>query len=197
MSGGSGDSTWEISTSGKATFNNIVANRSGSIGGWTIGEDYLQSGSLRLNSDGSITHKNWSITKDGVATFKNTFSLTNTFYFSGTGSLTSGGSLSGSGARIGAGTSFINPGTVKAGANTSQTLTGYFNTLYAKKADIEDLDVYKKLTYQGKRAYWTSVVRAINVKGATPSDSRKYLSVSKINALCTTEASGGGLIPLS
>jgi hypothetical protein len=77
------------------------------------------------------------------------------------------------------------------------TLQNHFDELYARKADIDDLDVYKKLTYQGKQAYWTSVVRAINVTSAAPGGSAKYLSVSKINALCTTEAAGGGLIPLS
>jgi hypothetical protein len=41
MSGGSGKSTWEIEPSGKATFNNLIANNGGSIGGWTIGKDYL------------------------------------------------------------------------------------------------------------------------------------------------------------
>ena len=186
MSGGSDeDSTWQIEPSGKATFNNLIANKGGSIGGWAIRDGYLQSGSLRLNSDGSISHTGgkWSISKDGVATFSNTFNLTNTFHFSGTGSLTGGGSLSGSGARIGAGSSFINPNSVHTGANTNQTLKGYFDTLYAKKADIGDLNVLQKLTYKGYTAYWSPVVTDVsltlikdgnNVTGASLNKTRYY-----------------------
>jgi hypothetical protein len=73
MSGGSGDSTWSISTSGVATFNRILANKGGSIGGWTIGEHTLSGedsgGKITMDARGSISASNWSINRNGRATF--------------------------------------------------------------------------------------------------------------------------------
>lgn len=41
----------------------------GSIGGWTIGDNYLSAGSMTLHDDGSITGPGWSIDSTGLAHF--------------------------------------------------------------------------------------------------------------------------------
>lgn len=69
MTGGSGDNTWSINQSGIATFNNIQANRGGSIGGWTINPDRLSGGKMTIRSEGSLYGPGWSITKEGNANF--------------------------------------------------------------------------------------------------------------------------------
>lgn len=45
----------------------------GKIGGWTIGEHKLSSGSMNINDEGSISGNHWSITKDGYATFTDVY----------------------------------------------------------------------------------------------------------------------------
>ena len=197
------DYTWSITNTGQANFNYIKANKNGSIAGWNISSNRLSKGNLYLDSNGSIGGRGWSISEGGVASFANGTSLSigGSFGLSGSGSINGpvgvgrSGSIGSGAMGITSGGGYVNPRVVTDGNGT--TLEGHFNKLYAKIADIEDLDVYKKLTYQGKQAYWTSVVRAINVTSTTPGGSAKYLSVSKINALCTTEAAGGGLISLS
>lgn len=69
MTGGSGDNTWSIDQSGIATFNNIRANRGGSIGGWTINPDSLSGGKMTIRSEGSLYGPGWSITREGAANF--------------------------------------------------------------------------------------------------------------------------------
>lgn len=100
MKGGTGSSTWEISQSGIATFNNLritggsiqikdennniiasiddkgkVKFTSGTIGGWNISTNKLTAGNIELNSeDGTIRgggNYEWSIGKQGKATFSN------------------------------------------------------------------------------------------------------------------------------
>jgi len=43
----------------------------GTIGGWRIGSSSLTGGSLKLNSDGSLSGPGWSIASNGEATFSN------------------------------------------------------------------------------------------------------------------------------
>jgi len=43
----------------------------GTIGGWSIGSSSLTGGSLKLNSDGSLSGPGWSIASNGEATFSN------------------------------------------------------------------------------------------------------------------------------
>lgn len=69
MTGGSGDNTWSINQSGIATFNNIQANRGGSIGGWTINPDSLSGGDMTIRSEGSLYGHGWQITREGNANF--------------------------------------------------------------------------------------------------------------------------------
>lgn len=66
-----GGYSWSIDTSGVATFNRLIANNSGSIGGWTIGSSTLSGGNITLNSNGSMSGSNWSISTGGVASFTN------------------------------------------------------------------------------------------------------------------------------
>ena len=60
---------WIIDNNGKAVFQNIYANKSGQIGGWSINNGYLKGGQLQLKSDGSIIGPKWSISANGYAEF--------------------------------------------------------------------------------------------------------------------------------
>lgn len=72
-----GDSAWEISTNGTATFDKLIANNKGSIGGWEIDTDTLKGGGITLNKKGSITGTNgtdsWEINGDGSVEFNKGF----------------------------------------------------------------------------------------------------------------------------
>lgn len=158
MHGGSGSFTWSIAPTGQATFNHITANNGGSIGGWAIGSTYLRGGTLTLNNSGAVSGSNWSVSADGLAHFSKIYGqVANNYTFKG-GGITMGGS--------GSGGSSINPGAVGmaggAGINNGNSLGGglyraykaQFDQLYAKRADIENLNVLSKLTYSGMPAYW-------------------------------------------
>lgn len=67
---GSGGRNWSI-TRGNATFNNLNASGTGSIGGWTIGATTLTGGQVTLNAAGSLTGPTWSIDTSGIAKFTN------------------------------------------------------------------------------------------------------------------------------
>lgn len=71
VSGGIGENIWSISSTGSAIFNNITANKTGSIGGWAISSNKLSAGNISLNAEGSIIADNWKILKDGIAYFQN------------------------------------------------------------------------------------------------------------------------------
>ena len=77
---GDKDGTYaEITSDGKLTATNgtftgtIHAGKGGTIGGWTINEGDITSkdNKLKLDSTGAITGTNWSISKDGAASFSN------------------------------------------------------------------------------------------------------------------------------
>jgi hypothetical protein len=76
MTGGSGDSTWSINTSGKATFNDAVVKGSveaysGKIGNWFINNGaikYNNQNNFYLNSDGSVKFGNFSVDTSGKMT---------------------------------------------------------------------------------------------------------------------------------
>lgn len=53
------------STTGKLTVANLIANESGSIGGWTIGKTTLTGGKTTLDSNGTITCDNLIATSKG------------------------------------------------------------------------------------------------------------------------------------
>lgn len=164
MKGGSGSFTWSIATDGKATFNHITANKGGSIGGWAIGSTYLKGGTLTLNNNGAVSGSNWSVSANGLAHFAKVYGqVANGYQFKG-GDITIGGAGSGSS---------INPGSVAmaggAGINNRNSLGGglyraykaQFDQLYAKKADIENLNVLNKLSYKGASAYWQRVFSGV------------------------------------
>lgn len=73
----SGNNTgWKITSGGQAYFNYIEANKSGSIGGWTISPDAIYSGKIHLSKGGSIYSNGdgsskWSINQNGTASFSN------------------------------------------------------------------------------------------------------------------------------
>ena len=171
MNGGEEGNKWSIGTNGSATFNNITANESGSIGGWEIiakgtvinkttkekaENAQLKAGSLTLNSNGSITGPNWSIDNEGKATFNRLNGVVPqnmNITVKGTGSISgSGMTMHGGG---GGGSSSINPGAVTAygssGVDTEGSLgntlfkayKAKFDDLYAKNATIDNLYVKK------------------------------------------------------
>lgn len=63
------DTGWKITSGGYAYFNHIEANKSGSIGGWTISSDKLSGGDMTIRSEGSLYGPGWSITSKGDANF--------------------------------------------------------------------------------------------------------------------------------
>ena len=66
---------WMISASGVGHFNELIANRSGSIGGWEISSRGIASGNISLDKNGSIRSSggngSWSVNQDGSARFSN------------------------------------------------------------------------------------------------------------------------------
>lgn len=70
-----GNSGWKISSNGYADFNWIKADKSGSIGGWTINPSSISSGNIKLTKNGSISSSggdySWSINQNGSASFSN------------------------------------------------------------------------------------------------------------------------------
>ena len=196
MKGGS-SFPWSISSSGEANFNNINANNSGSIGGWSIGSTYLRGGSLTLHNSGAIDGGTWSIDSNGVANFTNSVSMNGCSISSlGLGSGSVGGSLSPSGGGsigggamgITSGGGYVNPRVVTDGDGSGTTLEGHFNRLYATIADINELNVLDKLSYLGHQAYWHPMVLDVSsfslvyganntITGVTAHVSRKYAIV--------------------
>lgn len=72
-----------VDRSGNLVAKNLIANRGGNIGGWTIGTSTLTGGNMTINSNGSISggsSYSWSIGTDGTATF-------NRLYAEGSGSI--------------------------------------------------------------------------------------------------------------
>lgn len=166
---------WSIDTNGSAVFNNLTANGSGTIGGWKIGNSTLTGGSLILNSNGSMSGPYWSIGTDGVANFRNSFSVSN-ITINAKGSFGSGGSLSGGGMGMGSGGSFVNPNSVTDGSGT--TLQKRFDSLYAKKAEVEDLDVMSKLKYRNIKADWHQVLTGVRTFYASVSNNKLNLTLT-------------------
>ena len=199
MYGGSGNFTWSIAPTGQATFNHITANNGGSIGGWAIGSTYLRGGTLTLNNSGAVSGSNWSVSADGLAHFTKVYGqVANGYTFVG-GGITMGGG--------GSGGSSINPGAVGmaggAGINNGNSLGGglyraykaQFDQLYAKKADIENLNVLSKLSYKGISASWGRVIDGVssdsvskNKDGAITHMALKY---TKRWAICAGIGGGG------
>lgn len=58
-------------TARNGSFHGTVTATSGKIGGWSINGGNLNSGNMWINNGGSMSGPNWSITKEGLATFNN------------------------------------------------------------------------------------------------------------------------------
>ena len=111
MNGGStAGGTWSISADGTSTFNKIIANKSGSIAGWTINPKELSSptNSMTIKSEGSLygptdsgDRSTWDIDKYGNANFKYIHGVIDTVNSSGQSQ--NGGTLSGGGGYGGGG----------------------------------------------------------------------------------------------
>jgi len=131
----------------KVNSNGIITATSGTIGGFTLGETYIKGGNLTLNSDGSIVGKDWSISADGRANFKN---------FNGVGSFSGGGaSFGGGGASL--------PTSVTVGGTS---LANYVDSIVANKISANYLNtVYgtsnylrvHRFTYQYTDVAWITV----------------------------------------
>lgn len=80
----------------KVTSGGVITAKSGTIGGFELGSSFIRGGDLTLYSNGGISGKDWSISANGYANFKN---------FNGVGSLS--GSFSGGGASFGGGGSWL------------------------------------------------------------------------------------------
>ena len=202
MYGGSGNFTWSIVPTGQATFNHITANNGGSIGGWAIGSTYLRGGTLTLNNSGAVSGSNWSVSANGLAHFAKVYGqVANGYTFIG-GGITMGGS--------GSGGSSINPGAVGmaggAGINNGNSLGGglyraykaQFDELYAKKADIENLNVLNKLSYKGVSASWQRVIDGVSSgsvsKNKDGAITHMVLYYSKRWAICAGDGGGGDFL---
>lgn len=141
MEGGSGDDTWRIETTGKATFNHITANKGGSIGGWAIGPTYLKGGTLTLNNSGAVSGSNWSVSADGLAHFNKIYGqVANNYTFVGGGTTITGGS-SGAG-----GSTNLTAGTTSVG---SKSLNQHIKDLV-----VEKLSVTSGLNFLGTQVGW-------------------------------------------
>lgn len=71
-----------------------LTSKSGTIGGWTIGEKTLSANGIIINSDGELkggASYNWSIVQDGTATFSN---INATGYINATGGKIGGWTIS-------------------------------------------------------------------------------------------------------
>lgn len=147
MNGGSGynattqsGGSWSINTDGSSSFTNITTNylkatnadvsgtikaNAGYIGGWTINNGNLTSGSMSISSGGSMSGPNWSIDANGNATFNRLSGN-----ISGSMSVGSGGSLTGGG---GGGGTWSMPG---AGGGTPSWNYGGNGAMTPKTANV-------------------------------------------------------------
>lgn len=141
MEGGSGDYTWKIETTGKATFNYITASKGGTIGGWTIHSDKLVGGTLTLNSSGAVSGSNWSVSADGLAHFSKIYGqVANNYTFKGGGTTITGGS---------------NGGTNLTAGSTTVGSKGLAQ--YIKDLVVERLNVTTSFTFNGVSVAWRNV----------------------------------------
>ena len=167
MNGGSGRNqqgqggSWSINTDGSSSFINITTNymkatnadvtgkitaNSGKIGGWSIEDGNLKSGSMSITSGGSISGSNWSIDAKGNASFGR---LSGTL----TGNLGVGqnGSFSGGGT----GTSKYNFGPSSASLGSGTQITGDTDTGETSlkeyiRLKVTNLIVSSSFSYQGR-----------------------------------------------
>ena len=176
---------WWIKWDGDAHFSHIQAT-GGTVGGWTIEKDYLKAGNIELKKEGSIsaTDGTWWISKDGVANFQRlqgviypgTVLKGNGFTLGGGGG--ANGTASGGGGSNPSGTS-LNPSVIGcpplASLGGRGTLGGelkvQFDTLYAKKAQIDELTVVKKFQFQTNQAEWHRGLETFGIDSVTRNSS--------------------------
>ena len=143
MKGGSGNFTWSIAPTGQATFNHIIANNGGSIGGWAIGSTYLRGGTLTLNNSGAVSGSNWSVSANGLAHFSKIYGqVANNYTFKGGGTTITGGG----GTSLGHGSTSIT-----GGPHGTQSLPNYVKSL-----TVDALNVAHSFTFQGRNVKWNN-----------------------------------------
>lgn len=153
---------WEISNSGTASFNNILAT-GGSIGGWTINKNSLTADKVSIDKDGDIQCKqgntiHWGIYHNGDACFNNIY-----------GKIKDGSSLSGGGMTVGSSNGYtdsngnwhppvqsnIDPGDVTTNG-TSQKLTEFID-VRAETVITNNLFVGDIFNYQSNSVSWRKI----------------------------------------
>ena len=165
-----GSAGWQIKSDGSAEFNSLKANKSGTIGGWTIGSTFLRSDNIQLNKNGSISTVNssWSISSDGLAHFTKIYGeVPNSYTFK-------------------AGNTIFNPsgssGTTRLSSGNTQVSSGgenYGLATYIKNLVVEKLDVKSGLTFQGKEVGWTNC--RVIVKRQMNWNNVKWAPVNSVN----------------
>lgn len=153
---------WEISNSGTAYFNNILAT-GGSIGGWTINKNSLTADKVSIDKDGDIQCKqgntiHWGIYHNGDACFNNIY-----------GKIKDGSSLSGGGMTVGSSNGYtdssgnwhppvqsnIDPDDVTTNG-TSQKLTKFID-VRAETVITNNLFVGDIFNYQSNSVSWRQI----------------------------------------
>ena len=123
-----------------------ITSTEGNIAGWTLSSSSLTGGSMKINSNGSMSGKNWSITADGKASFSNAH--------------ISGGVIGGGDKNS---HPRINPTNTDVGGSGGTSMEGWTkkiaaDEIVAKKAWIEEIAAKKvKTTYlekNGRVARW-------------------------------------------
>lgn len=192
ISGGS-DYKWSINRAGAATFNNLIASKSGLIGGWTIGSNYLMGGNLTLKSDGSIKGDNWQISSTGLARFDRIRGqVANNYTFIAGGATFNGGSASSGGSASFGGSANFNgytalPSAYNKNGESMLTIGGQNVQVY-----IENLSVNKLKAASFKLGGYECTWRSVKVLSQIQLESYQGSKTKVITGISTTPAPGGG-----
>lgn len=160
ISGGS-SYNWSISTDGTATFNKLIASKSGTIGGWTIGSSTLTGGNTILNSNGTITcdklYASTSGTIGGWTINSNSLSSSGSNLTLGTTGITGlNFSLNSSGLTFSSSGTSLNGSKTTLSDNSTYVGSKGLST-YVKDLAVDSLNVASELTFQGVSVKWQSV----------------------------------------
>lgn len=155
ITGGSGNTAWSINNS-DATFNNIVANVGGQIGGWTINGNTLTSGNIILNgSTGSITGSGFILDSTGLKLQK---AGVNKLTFDTSGNLTIKGTIYASNGEIGS-WSITNDGIESTGSAGGETIRITPTTVCASRGVFDAVTVGSQ---QGLGTLTTGTINFVN-----------------------------------
>ena len=140
-------SNFSVTSSGVLTCVNAnvsgrITASSGTIGGWTINASSLSAGSMRLNSNGSMSGSNWSINANGYASFTNA-------HLSGSSSVSAGGTtMSGGRTTLGSGSTYVG----------GKTISNYVGDIAANKITAASIKTSQLQvdSLNGRSCYWTN-----------------------------------------